>query len=52
MEKNHIWCIELRVLPVCTLTMVNIHNTLGQESALQHGPVLNHPLVAVQCTQI
>ena len=41
MVKIHILCIELRV--VCTLTAVPNTRWIGV-SALQHGPVLNHPL--------
>ncbi len=41
MVKNQILCIELRV--VSTLTAVP-YTCLVEVSALQHGPVLNHPL--------
>ena len=44
MVKNHILCVELRV--VCTLTAVPDTCWAGV-SALQHGPVLNHPLTYV-----
>ena len=42
MVKIHILCIELRV--VSTLTTV-LDTCWVAVSALQHGPVLNHPLI-------
>ncbi len=42
MVKLHILCIELRV--VSTLTSV-LDTCWVAVSALQHGPVLNHPLL-------